>query len=87
VLGVLVPLVLADIARGTGRFNLAQGILACATGLGAATSTAVAGYLATRLGTTADYLGLAGAAVCAFLVVLIAMQETMPRGQPTREPK
>jgi MFS family permease len=87
VLGVLVPLVLADISRGTGRFNLAQGILACATGLGAATSTAVAGWLAARYGTTAACLGLAGAAVCAFLAVLIAMQETMPRGQATREPK
>jgi MFS family permease len=85
--GVLVPLILADITRGTGRFNLAQGLVATATGLGAAVSTAVAGYLATRFGTTAACLGLAGAAVCAFLAVLIAMQETMPRGQTTREPK
>jgi MFS family permease len=87
VLGVLVPLVLADIARGTGRFNLAQGLLACATGLGAATSTAVAGYLATRFGTTAACLGLAAAALAAFLTVLIAMQETMPQSNQTREPK
>ena len=36
VLGVLVPLSLADISRGTGRFNLAQGIAASATGIGAA---------------------------------------------------
>jgi hypothetical protein len=86
VLGVLVPLVLADITRGTGRFNLAQGLLACATGIGAATSTAVAGYLATRYGTTAACVGLAGAAVAAFLTVLIAMQETMPRGTMPREP-
>jgi MFS family permease len=87
VLGVLVPLVLADISRGTGHFNLAQGLVACATGLGAAASTAVAGYLATRLGTTAACIGLAVAAVLAFLTVLIAMRETMPREQPRREPK
>jgi MFS family permease len=87
VLGVLVPLVLADISRGTGRFNLAQGFLACATGLGAATSTAVAGYLATRFGTTAACLGLTAAALAAFLTVLIAMQETMPRGERSGEPK
>lgn len=87
VLGVLVPLVLADISRGTGRFNLAQGILACATGVGAATSTAVAGYLASRFGTTAACLGLAAAAVAAFLTVLIAMDETMPRTRPAGEPK
>ena len=87
VLGVLVPLVLADISRGTGRFNLAQGFLACATGIGAATSTVVAGYLATRFGTTAACLGLAAAALAAFLTVLIAMQETMPQGDESREPK
>jgi MFS family permease len=87
VLGVLVPLVLADISRGTGRFNLAQGMLACATGLGAAASTAVAGYLASRFGTTVACMGLAVAALCAFLTVLIAMEETMPRDQSTREPR
>jgi MFS family permease len=87
VLGVLVPLVLADIARGTGRFNLAQGILACATGLGAAASTAVAGYLATRFGTGAAFMGLAAAALGAFLTVLIAMRETMPWVPVSREPK
>jgi MFS family permease len=86
VLGVLVPLVLADIARGTGRFNLAQGILACATGLGAAASTTVAGYLAARFGTGAAFLGLAAAAVGAFLTVLIAMRETMPKVRLVREP-
>jgi MFS family permease len=86
-LGVLVPLILADISRGTGHFNLAQGMLATATGLGAAASTAVSGYLAMRFGTTAAFVGLAAAAACAFLTVLIAMEETMPRGQVRREPK
>lgn len=86
-LGVLVPLVLADISRGTGRFNLAQGLLATATGLGAATSTAVAGYLATRFGVTAACAALAVAAVCAFVAVLIAMEETQPRSERSAEPK
>ncbi|MFZ1104139.1 MAG: MFS transporter [Hyphomicrobiaceae bacterium] len=86
-LGVLVPLVLADISRGTGHFNLAQGFLATATGLGAATSTAVAGYLATRFGVTAACAALAVAAVCAFVAVLIAMEETMPRSEGSAEPK
>ena len=86
-LGVLVPLVLADISRGTGHFNLAQGLLATATGLGAAISTAVAGYLATRFGVTAACAALAVAAVCAFVAVLIAMEETMPRSEGAAEPK
>lgn len=82
VLGVLVPLSLADISRGTGRFNLTQGITASATGIGAALSTTVAGYLATRFGTSVAFLGLAIAAVAAFVTVLAAMPETAPENEP-----
>jgi MFS family permease len=78
VLGVLVPLSLADISRGTGRFNLAQGIVGSATGIGAAASTAVAGHLATQFGVSVAFAGLAFTAVCAFLAVLVAMPETTP---------
>ena len=35
VFGVLVPLTIADVTRGTGRFNLAQGIVGSASGVGA----------------------------------------------------
>jgi len=76
VLGVLVPLSLADISRGTGRFNLAQGIAASATGVGAALSTAVAGYLASKFGSGTAFLGLALTAAGAFLTLLVAMPET-----------
>jgi MFS family permease len=82
VLGVLVPLSLADISRGTGRFNLAQGITASATGIGAALSTTVAGYLATRFGTPMAFLGLTAAAVAAFVTVLVAMPETAQGNEP-----
>src|SRR5262249_59426206 len=33
VFGVLVPLTIADVTRGTGRFNLAQGIVGSASGV------------------------------------------------------
>ncbi|HEU0062948.1 MAG TPA: MFS transporter [Hyphomicrobiaceae bacterium] len=78
VLGVLVPLSLADITRGSGRFNLAQGIAASATGVGAALSAAVAGYLATRFGSGTAFLGLAVTAAAAFITLLVAMPETAP---------
>ncbi len=89
VLGVLVPLSLADISRGTGRFNLAQGIVGSATGIGAAASTAVAGYLATQFSVSLAFAGLAITAVCAFLTVLVALPETRPDATyPARsEPK
>jgi MFS family permease len=78
VLGVLVPLALADISRGTGRFNLAQGIVGSATGIGAAFSTIGAGYLADRFGTATAFAGLAAMAVFAFVLVLAMMPETKP---------
>ena len=77
-LGVLVPLALADISLGTGRFNLTQGIVGSATGIGAALSTTAAGYLADRYGTATAFFGLAVAGFCAFLLVLAVMPETKP---------
>ena len=34
VLGVILPLVVADVMRGTGRFNLGLGIVGSAVGIG-----------------------------------------------------
>jgi MFS family permease len=78
VLGVLVPLVLADVSRGSGRFNLAQGIVGCATGIGAASSTIGAGYLADRFGTATAFAGLAAMAVLALALLYARMPETKP---------
>ncbi len=39
VIGVLTPLVIADLTRGTGRYNLAQGAVGTASGIGASLST------------------------------------------------
>ena len=46
VLGVLVPLITADVTRGTGRFNLAQGMIGTAVGIGASISGVLTGYAA-----------------------------------------
>jgi len=78
VLGILVPLILADITRGTRRFNLTQGIVGSAGGIGAALSTIAAGYLADNFGITTAFLGLAAMAGCGFLVLLSMMPETKP---------
>ena len=77
-LGVLVPLALADISRGTGHFNLTQGIVGCATGIGAALSTTSAGYLADKFGTATAFFGLTVAGACGFLLLLSIMPETKP---------
>ena len=43
VLAVLVPLIIADVTRGTGHFNLAQGTVGTAVGIGASVSPFLAG--------------------------------------------
>ena len=49
VLSVMVPLIVADVAFGSGHFNLAQGIVGTATGIGASLSTVLAGYVSDTL--------------------------------------
>lgn len=77
-MGIIVPLILADITRGTGRFNLAQGIVGTGAGVGAALSTTAAGYLADGFGMGTAFLGLAAIAACGFLFLLAALPETRP---------
>lgn len=76
VLGVMVPLVVSDLTRGTGRFNLALGAVGTAMGIGAALSTALAGLLADRLGSHTAFLGLALVGAAAFVLVALIMPET-----------
>ncbi len=78
-LGVLVPLVAADIARDTGHFNLAQGVIGTAVGIGAAVSTSFAGYVSDHYGSETAFLDLGAIAVCGFFFVLLAMPETRTR--------
>ena len=72
----LTPLLIADIMRGTGRYNLAQGAIATTQGIGASVSALAAGEVTDRLGYSASFLFLAAAAAIAFLVFLVFMPET-----------
>jgi MFS family permease len=75
-LGVLVPLILADVMRGSGHFSLAQGTIGAAVGVGASLSTTVAGYVADRLGSPTAFLFLAAVATVGLVVVHGLMPET-----------
>jgi MFS family permease len=79
VLGVLTALVIADITGGTGRFNLAQGIVGTASGIGASFSTTLSGLAAERLGSGAGFSCIAATALLATIVVLFFMPETRPQ--------
>ncbi|WP_246653929.1 MFS transporter [Azospirillum formosense] len=56
----LTPLVIADLMRGTGRYNLAFGAVATMQGVGAATSGFVTGVIVDRFGYSAAFLTAGG---------------------------
>lgn len=72
----LTPLVIADIMRGTGRYNLAQGAIATTQGVGAAISGLAAGVVTDHFGYSVSFLFLASAAAIGWAVFLLFMPET-----------
>ena len=80
--GVVSVLVVADRTRGTGRFNLVQGALATAVGLGAALSTTFGGKLIHQGNYRVSFLALGAAAVLALALLWFAMPETL-HGEPS----
>jgi MFS family permease len=80
IFGVLAPLVVADIMRGTGRYNLALGAIATLQGIGASVSGLAAGEIVDNLGYKAAFYGLGGVALVAFSVLLFVMPETGESG-------
>jgi MFS family permease len=75
-LDALVPLVLADVMRGTGRYNVARGMFGTVQGVAGSLSNAVAGFLVIGAGYSSTFLALSTVAVVAWLLLLTAMPET-----------
>lgn len=82
IFGVVSVLVVADLTRGTGRFNLTQGALATGTGIGAALSNVLAGYVVKAAGFDAGFLTLAAIAGAGLLFFIAAMPETRITEKP-----
>jgi predicted MFS family arabinose efflux permease len=78
VFSVMVPLIVADVAFGSGHFNLAQGIVGTATGIGASLSTVLAGYVSDKFGSAVAFTGLACVAALGLAVIWLVMPETRP---------
>ena len=78
IFGVISIIIAADLMRGTGRFNLAQGLVALSTGLGAAASIVRAGFVVQVFGYTIDFLTLAAIAVGGLVFFASLMPETKP---------
>jgi MFS family permease len=67
--GVLTPLIVADLTRGTGRYNLALGAIATAQGIGASLSGLAAGLIVDHFGYDAAFATSAGFAVLALVAL------------------
>jgi MFS family permease len=78
IFGALFPLVVADLTRGTGHFNVSQGAIATAAGLGGALSAAAAGFIVVAAGYSAAFLFLAAIAAVGFGLFVAMMPETGP---------
>lgn len=76
VFGVVSVLVIADLTRGTGRFNLTLGAITTAAGIGAALSQAIAGSIVHHFSANAAFLFLAAVASAAFGILYYCMPET-----------
>jgi len=82
--GALFPLIVADLMEGTGRFNVAQGAVQTAQGIGASLSTTVAGFIVLAAGYSAAFLIFAAIAGAGLLLFWLAMPETWT-GEGTRQ--
>ena len=78
IFGAITPLVIADLMRGTGRFNLAQGAVATLQGIGAASSGLLAGIIVDHAGYSAAFLTSGAAATLALVALIVLMPETAP---------
>ena len=86
IFGAVFPIIVADLMRGTGRFNVAQGAIMTAQGIGAALSTTLAGVVVIHRGYSAAFLTLGGVAIAGALVFFFGMRETGPRRRQTPAP-
>jgi predicted MFS family arabinose efflux permease len=80
VFSVMIPLIVADLAFGSGRYSLALGIVGTATGIGASLSTILAGFVADRFGAPVAFVGLACVAAIGLLMIWTIMPETRRSG-------
>jgi MFS family permease len=68
---VLIPLIIADLVVGSGRYSMSRGVLGTVQGVGGSLSNAAAGAMVMLGGYVAAFAGLAVAALLAFALVML----------------
>jgi MFS family permease len=79
IFGALTPLVVADLMRGTGRYNLALGGVATVQGIGASLSGLAAGLIVDHFGYEMAFVTSGAIAGIALMFLAFAMPETSQR--------
>lgn len=79
IFGVVSVLMIADLTRGSGRFNSAQGAISTAQGCGAFVSNLMTGAIVRRFGFHAGFYTLTAIALVALVLFATAMPETRVR--------
>jgi MFS family permease len=87
IFGALFPLIVADLTRGTGHFNVSQGAIATAQGTGAALSTSLAGAIVVGAGYSAAFIVLgviAGIGLAIWMIFMAEPSDDRPGGDDAR---
>jgi MFS family permease len=88
--GIMVPLIVSDVAARSGHFNLSLGFVGFGIGIGSTLSTPAAGWLADHYGARLAFFSLTAVGIIAVLLVLFTMPETRPTPDavvPAERPK
>jgi MFS family permease len=75
---VLTILVIADFTTGSGRFNLAQGVIGTMTGIAAALSTTVTGFVVHHFSDEVGFLLMAATTGAALVLQWVLVPESKP---------
>jgi MFS family permease len=76
IFGVVSILMIADLSKGTGRFNLLQGVVYSSIGLAASLSSIIAGFVVKNFGYAMGFASLAAISVGGLLFFLFFVPET-----------
>jgi len=82
-LSAVLPLLVADITRGTGRYNMALGAVITMQGIGGSVSGLASGLIVDHFGYSTAFLSLGAVAALAFALFLLFMPETREPGSPS----
>jgi len=76
IFGVLASVIVADLTKGTGHYNVTRGLIITAQGIGAALSNILAGWIVHAAGYSAGFISLALIAGVGLVICYFGLPET-----------